>query len=102
MDWVPEVEVTKPTVAEGVAISKPARGKRLLQVLRETDGKVLAIGENKIIEAQKMLAGQGFYVEPTSALAVAGLNELSSVIKDTETVVIPLTGNGLKGEPKQD
>jgi threonine synthase len=102
MDWVPEVEVTKPTVAEGVAISKPARGKRLLLVLRETDGKVLAIGENKIIEAQKMLAKQGFYVEPTSALAVAGLNELSSVIKDTETVVIPLTGNGLKGEPKQD
>jgi threonine synthase len=102
MDWIPEVEVTESTIAEGVAISKPARGTRLLQVLLETDGKALAIEEDKIIEAQKILAGQGFFIEPTSALAVAGLNELSSEILDSETVVIPLTGNGLKGKPKQE
>lgn len=102
LSWVPEVEVTESTVAEGVAISKPARGRRLLQVLRETDGDALAIGEDKIIEAQKKLAEQGFFIEPTSALAVAGFKELSNAIQDNETVVIPLTGNGLKGKPKQN
>lgn len=102
LSWVPEVEVTEPTVAEGVAISKPARGRRLLQVLHETDGKVLAIEEDKIIEAQKKLAEQGFFIEPTSALAVAGFKDLSNAIQDYETVVIPLTGNGLKGKPKHD
>lgn len=102
MDWVPEVEVIEPTIAEGVAISKPARGKRLLQVLHETNGRVLAIEEDKIIEAQKTLAEEGFYIEPTSALAVAAFKELSSLIEDTEIVVIPLTGNGLKGKPKKD
>ena len=100
MDQVPEVEVTEPTMAEGVAISKPARGKRLLQVLHDTDGTVLAIEEDHIIEAQKILARNGYFVEPTSALAIAGLRNLLSMIEDTDIVVIPLTGNGLKGKPK--
>ncbi len=102
LDWVPEVEVTEATVAEGVAISKPARGKRLLQAVRETGGEVLAIEEGRILEAQKILARRGFYIEPTSALAIAGYQELRKRILDKDIVVIPLTGNGLKGEPKQN
>ena len=100
LDWIPEVEVTEVTVAEGVAISKPTRGKRLLQVLNETDGKVLAIEERQIIEAQKILARQGFFVEPTSALAVAGFMNLLNLFEESDIVVLPLTGNGLKGKPK--
>lgn len=102
LDWVPGIEVTKSTVAEGVSIAKPARGKRLMQVLRDTGGDVLAIEESQIIGTQKSLAEQGFFVEPTSALAAAGFYNLRNKIKDSETVVISLTGNGLKGKPSQD
>jgi threonine synthase len=100
MDWVPEVQVTESTVAEGVAISKPSRGKRILQVLYETDGRALAIEDSEIIEAQMILARKGFFVEPTSALAAAGFRALRLMIEDDDVVVIPLTGNGLKGKPK--
>ena len=100
LDQVHEVEVTEPTVAEGVAISKPARGKRLLDVLRETKGKVLAIDDNQIMDAQKNLAAKGYFIEPTSALPVAGFRRLLTEIQDNEIIVIPLTGNGLKGKPK--
>jgi len=99
-DQVKTIEASGPTVAEGVAISRPARGRRLLQALKDTDGKVLAIGEDAILKAQEDLAHLGYHVEPTSALAVAGLKELLNCLKNTDTIVIPLTGNGLKGKPK--
>lgn len=101
LEIVPEVEVREPTVAEGVAISKPARGKRLLHVLNNTGGEVVTIEEDQIIKTQKILAQQGFFIEPTSALAAAGFYKLRNKIKDTEIVIIPLTGNGLKGKPRQ-
>jgi len=101
LDLVPKAQNTKETIAEGVAISRPARGRRLLQVVKETGGEVLAIEEDLIKSAQKTLALQGYYIEPTSALAVAGFQKLLELIKKSDTVVIPLTGNGLKGKPKQ-
>jgi threonine synthase len=100
LDNVPALEATGPTIAEGVAISHPARGARLLEALRDTDGAVLAIEEQKIITAQRILSHQGYYVEPTSALAFAGYLQLSEKIGEEDLVIIPLTGNGLKGEPE--
>jgi threonine synthase len=97
---IPFVEARTSTVAEGVAISKPVRGKRILQALKETRGYVLAIEEKAIIDAQDEISHMGYYIEPTSALAIAGLHQLLPEIKDLETIVIPLTGNGLKGKPR--
>lgn len=101
LDDVFPIEAKKSTVAEGVAITNPVRGKRLLEALRETNGKVLSIKEEDILRARKTLANKGFYIEPTSALAVAGFHQIRDEIKPGEQVVIPLTGSGLKGEPKQ-
>lgn len=96
LEDIPEIEAAGPTVAEGVAITKPARGRRLLQALRETDGRVLAIGNDEIIKAQRELAYLGYYIEPTSALVLAGFKQISDEIKEGEIVVLPLTGSGLK------
>ena len=100
LNYVPGVEPNGTTIAEGVAIAKPARGGRILQAIRETGGEILAIGELDIIKAQNKLAHLGFYIEPTSALAAAGFYQLQLKIKHNEIVVIPLTGSGLKGKPK--
>jgi len=101
LENIPAVEANGPTIAEGVAISRPVRGKRLLQALRETDGRVLAISEDDILDSQHALAHLGFYVEPTSALALAGFKQIEDEIGKSEIVVLPLTGNGLKGVPKE-
>lgn len=100
LDHIPFIENPKPTVAEGVAITRPVRQKRILQALYETDGKVLAVPEERILQAQETITQKGFYIEPTSALAVAGLSSLKDVIPPEDTVVLILTGSGLKGLPQ--
>lgn len=102
LDDVPAVSPSGPTVAEGVSISNPVRGKRLLQVVRESHGMVLAIQEEEILEGQQLMAHKGFYIEPTSALVVAALKVLVEHINEDELVLMPLTGSGLKGEPRQN
>jgi len=97
LDHIPEMIAEGSSMAEGVAISKPVREKRLLQALRETKGQTLTVSEEEIRQAQKNLAHKGYYVEPTSALVVAGLKQLLPEVSKGETVILPLTGSGLKG-----
>ncbi|MDY6874001.1 MAG: pyridoxal-phosphate dependent enzyme [Chloroflexota bacterium] len=99
LDRIPAVEQTGPTLAEGVAVPRPVRDKRILEALRETEGRALTVSEGAIAAAQDQLARAGYYVEPTSALALAGFLALREEIDEAVTVVLPLTGTGLKGEP---
>jgi threonine synthase len=104
LERVPAVEASETSVAEGLAIAEPVRGRRLLQAVRETEGTCVAVEEEAILEAQERLARQGFYVEPTSATAVAAAETLAraGVAGAGETVVVPLTGSGLKGAPDKN
>lgn len=97
---VPALEPTGPTMAEGVSISNPVRGKRLIQAIKETNGMVVSIEEEEILAGQRLLAQKGFYVEPTSALVMAALERLNDKIPDDALVLLPLTGSGLKGAPR--
>ena len=99
LDTVPAVEPSKPSVAEGLAIASPVRGSRLLQAVRESGGACVMVEEQAIHAAQRLLAHQGFYVEPTSAIAVAALNRVKDLAGPEESIVVPLTGSGLKGSP---
>ena len=88
----------KPTMAEGIATPKPTRVAEVLRAVRETGGTVLAVEEGEIVEALRGLARLGLYVEPTSAVAAAGLTRLldAGVIRPQESTVLVLTGTGLK------
>jgi threonine synthase len=99
LETVPPVEPTKPGVAEGLAIAEPVRGRRLLQAIRETGGACVTVDDNATLQAQQLLARQGIYVEPTSATAVAALRSILPRVGPDETIVVPLTGSGLKGSP---
>jgi threonine synthase len=89
---------TGPTVAEGIATAWPTRVAEVLRAVRESDGAIVAVEEAEIVEALRGLARRGFYVEPTSAVAAAGLSRLlaSGAIRRHETTVLVLTGSGLK------
>ncbi len=100
LDHIPPIEGSEATLAEGVAISGPVRDKRILEALHETRGKTLAITEDEILDAQKIAAYLGYYIEPTSALTIAGLNQMVDEISTKETVILTLTGSGLKGAPQ--
>ncbi|HSC95345.1 MAG TPA: threonine synthase [Burkholderiales bacterium] len=87
-----------PTVAEGIASSKPTRMREVLAPVRASGGEIVAVTEDEIVGALAALARKGFYVEPTSAAAAAGLSQLVArgAIKQGETTVLVLTGTGLK------
>jgi threonine synthase len=62
-----------PTVAEGIASAKPTRVREVLRAVRESGGAVVAVDEGEIVDALRVLARRGLYVEPTAAAAAAGL-----------------------------
>jgi threonine synthase len=99
LEIVPAVEVTEASVAEGLAIAEPVRGRRLLQAIRDTGGTCVSVEEEAILEAQRQLAHHGFYAEPTSATAAAALPVVARLAGPDDTIVVPLTGSGLKGAP---
>jgi threonine synthase len=100
LDHVPAVAPTTPSVAEGLAINEPARGRRLLQAVRETGGTCVSVQDDAILDAQDRLARRGLFVEPTSATVVAALDLLLPQAAPDDTIVVPLTGSGLKGSPR--
>ncbi len=101
LDRIPAVTPAGPTLAEGAAIPRPVRDRRILQALHESGGLAVAVSEDEIAAAQAVMAHHGYYIEPTSALAYAGYLRLSDRIGAEERVVLTLTGSGLKGKPKE-
>ncbi len=93
LESVPEY-IPTPTVAEGISIARPLRAKEILKAVRETGGGILTVDEDEILRARKELALKGFFAEPTSAVAAAALAYLCHL--SGKTIVVPLTGNGLK------
>ncbi|WP_171169573.1 threonine synthase [Streptomyces sp. I05A-00742] len=100
---VPEQVIDEGTVAEGIAVARPARGAQVLRAVRETGGTVLAVPDDSIRAAHRELARNGLYVEPTSAVCWAALQDglvpLPPVEGDRPVAVAPLCGNGLKAKP---
>ncbi|MFC4584566.1 pyridoxal-phosphate dependent enzyme [Sphaerisporangium corydalis] len=93
-----ERTVAGRTVAEGIAIAAPARGARILEIVRETGGAVVTVSEKEIALSHAALAARGLWVEPTGAVAYAavrGLRSCGSPLTEG-TVVAPLCGSGLK------
>jgi threonine synthase len=88
-----------PTAARGVAVAHPPRGAEVLAAVRATGGAVVAVDEGEIRRAQASCARAGWYVEPTGAVAAAGLGRLvagRSAPPESELTVVALTGTGLK------
>ena len=93
-----------PTAASGIAISRPARGGQILAAIRASGGTVLTASEQEISDTRSKLARRGFYVEDSSAVAIAALAQLpvgSAGAGDPEQIVVLLTGHGLKIGPGQ-
>ncbi|MBI3913725.1 MAG: pyridoxal-phosphate dependent enzyme, partial [Chloroflexi bacterium] len=76
------------TIAEGIAISQPVRGKEILRVVKQSRGAVIAMSEDAIASARNELARVGLYVEPTSATAVAALLQAKDIFQPNDTIVI--------------
>ena len=87
------------TVAGGISVTKPQRIDDVLTALVQSKGTAIGVTDKEITKSQKLLASkEGVFAEPTSAAALAGLGHLKKVglISKTDTVLVPITGFGLK------
>ena len=95
--WTPDP--ANRTIAGGISVSNPPRLHHVFDVLRQCGGQSLSVADSEIELWQTRLARtEGLFCEPTSAAAFAGLSKLwdSGVISPDETVLVPITGSGLK------
>jgi threonine synthase len=87
------------TIATAIRIGNPASWELALNARDDSDGYFGAIDDAGILEAHRILSAEvGIFVEPASAISVAGLLERSAagVIPAGATVVLTVTGHGLK------
>ena len=87
------------TIASAIRIGNPASWQLALAARETSDGYFGAISDERILEAYRILSAEvGIFVEPASAISVAGLLERSAAgeIPRGSTVVLTVTGHGLK------
>ena len=79
-------------------MQEPPRAKAVLNAVRMSKGKIVAVTDNEILSALKKLFTMGIYVEPTSASTLAAWEKLSR--SEQDGAVLILTGSGLKETEK--
>jgi threonine synthase len=92
--------VKKPeTIASAIRIGNPASWELALAARDNSNGYFGAISDEGILAAHRLLSQEvGIFVEPASAISVAGLLERAEAgaIPAGSTVVLTVTGHGLK------
>ena len=87
------------TIASAIRIGNPASWERALTARDATNGYFGSIDDDKILAAHRILSAEvGIFVEPASAISVAGLLERAEAgaVPAGARVVLTVTGHGLK------
>jgi threonine synthase len=97
VDWI---KPQRPkTIAKSLAIGNPADGYYALKTIRDSGGWAEDVSDDEIIEGMKLLAHtEGIFTETAGGVTVAVTKKLieQGVIPKDESILISITGNGLK------
>jgi threonine synthase len=96
-EWI---KPQKPkTIAKSLAIGNPADGYYALKTIRESGGWAEDVSDEEIVEGMKLLARtEGIFTETAGGVTVAVTKKLldQGIISKEESILISITGNGLK------
>lgn len=90
--------VPRPTMAEGIAIGVPARGKEILGMIRRHGIRVVTAPEEGILPARAALARRGVYAEHTTAAALAAYWKYCDEWGRTPDSVLSMCSAGIKSD----
>jgi threonine synthase len=91
--------VRPDTIAKSLAIGNPADGYYSVKTIRESGGWAEDVSASEIVDAMKLLAGtEGIFTEPAGGVTLGSAIKLldSGRIPRGESIVLSITGNGLK------
>lgn len=98
-----QAEVIKPvkphTIAKSLAIGNPADGYYAKDVIRDSGGSAAIVSDEEIRDGIKLLARtEGIFTETAGGVTVASAKKLidQGKIPKNESIVLAITGNGLK------
>lgn len=87
------------TLAQSISNANPPGGNIVLKLVRELGGTILAVSDEEMLEAQRILAEkEGLFCLPDSAVVLAGLLKLQEMtpLRAVDNAVLVITGSGLK------
>jgi len=85
------------TIADSISVDVPRNGAFTLAKLKKYGGRGVTVNDTEILSAQRTLSSaSGLFAEPSSACAFAGYLKAKPSIGREESVVVMLTGSGLK------
>jgi threonine synthase len=93
------VPVKPDTVAHSLAIGNPADGDLAVSVAKGSGGGVFAVPENEVGENMALLAETtGVFGETAAGVTLGALRAavVSGAVSENDTVVLLVTGDGLK------
>ncbi len=89
--------VKSNTLADSLSVDVPRGGYYALKQLREHGGSCVTVSDHEILLAQKELASEcGLFAEPAAAASLAGFLKAKETIPRNSTVILLITGSGLK------
>ncbi len=101
--WKAGLDIIKPvkpvTIAKSLAMGNPADGVFVLETVKETGGSMDEASDEEIVEGIKLLAEtEGVFTETAGGVTMAVAKKLveKGVIPRDESMVVCITGNGLK------
>lgn len=97
--------VKPDTIARSIAIGNPADGYYAIEVIHRTGGWAEDVTDDEIVEAMKLLAEtEGVFTETAGGVTLAVTKKLieQGRIPCDESVVVSITGNGLKTQEVLD
>ncbi len=98
----PLKETEEDTLADSIAVGKPRNPVKGMNAVHASNGAFIEVSDQAILASMRLLGKtEGLFGEPAGVTSLAGLIEALSnnIIKQTDTVVLLMTGNGLK-DPK--
>jgi threonine synthase len=90
--------VAGQTIAEAITSGDPPGGDEIVLKAKQYGWLAEDVTEEEILDAQRRLAGAGYFVEPAAATSLAAVKKLKAAgkIGEEKSVVLMLTGSGLK------
>ncbi len=93
------VAVEAKTLADSISVGTPRNWRKALRAVKKTHGAYVTVSDELILQMIPRLArGSGVFGEPTAVAALAGVKVARDqhLIDPNESVLVMVTGNGLK------
>ena len=94
-----DVDAVADTVADSISVGRPRNTVKACSALEASGGTAVLVDDTDILEAESLLGRtEGIYAEPAGATPVAGVRNAreNGIIEPGESVVVVVTGTGLK------